>query len=656
MVHYTQHRQIITKLILDNNMAKDTKYTSDDIEDLDDREHVRKRTQIYLGSMHPTVFSIPNLTTNDLTVQDMEFIPAAYKAINEVIDNCLDEFAQINIKNKTLQIEADPLNGHYVITDNGRGIPIDKKQDREGKLTWVPELALGRLRASRNFNSNKEIGVIGQNGVGASCTNFCSSQFDVTIHRDNKRYVQKFSNGASVISTPKVTSCVHNTGTSVAFTLDNEVFSTISLPDLLMQNRAIEIAVNNPDITVEYNGNRYRYKKGLHDLVEQIASNHNHFHFTLNSEMATGEFYVILDAHDDDDERIYTWVNSSLLFDGGKCNTQFSNALSSFVISALQARAKREKVKLEKSDIKSGLLILGSLKIKDPEYDSQSKTRLTGPDLRIDLVNMINTEWATSVPKVVKQWYDDIMQRANIRYHGTANRHAMDEFEKLRKRTAPIDGLLDATSKNRSECQVLITEGDSAKSQICEARNPVTTAAFALTGKIDNVYGCTPAQLLGMGKIKNLLSAIGLIPGKKAVRSDLNYGKIVVATDADYDGDDIFTLLVNLFYQFWPELVDPRYEPIVYRLITPNVCLVKGKQRLHFTRRSDYEKVKDKYKGYEVRYYKGLGSMHPDDWDMILSGQTDAYIPIVDDGKMRETFTLLFGPDSDARKEWLTVK
>lgn len=636
-------------------MAKDQVYTGADIQDLDDRDHVRQRTQIYLGSMHPTPFRIPLLTSSELEVREVEFIPAAYKAINEVIDNCLDEFTQISIRNKTLKLEAQPDIGKYTVIDNGRGIPIEQKNDRHGKLTWVPELVLSRLRSGRNFKEEKESGVIGQNGVGAACTNYCSTEFEVVVHRDGKKYQQKFVDGVAKISKPKVSSCTHNTGTQVSFQLDPEVFGEIALPEELIRNRAIEIAVNNPDVTVEYNGQKYRFKKGLADLVAQMAGGKQHFHFEINTENVQGEFYIVLNAHDEPDEQMFTWVNSSMLFDGGKCNTQFMNALSAKVMSHLEGAAKKAKVKLEKSDIRRGLLILGSLKVRNPEYDSQSKTRLTGPDMRVDLVDMIEEGWKT-LSKSGKAWIDEVLNHAIERYHSSANKKAMEDHEKDKKKSAPIDGLLDATSRNRSECQVLITEGDSAKSQICEARDPKTTAAFALTGKIDNVYGCTPAQVLKMGKIKNLLTAIGLTPGKKAVRSDLNYGRIVIATDADYDGDDIFTLLTNLFYQFWPELLDPNYEPIIYRLSTPNVCLVKGKQRLHFTRRSDYEKVKDKYKGYEVRYYKGLGSMHPDDWDMILSGKTDAYIPIIDDGKLKETFTLLFGPDSDARKEWLTVK
>jgi len=638
-------------------MNKDQTYTASDIEDLSDREHVRMRTQIYLGSMHPTVFQIPILTEQHLTIREVEFIPAAYKAVGEVIDNCLDEFSQITTRNKLLKIDADTSLGKYVITDNGRGIPIEQKADRNGKMTWIPELVLSRLRSGRNFKDGKEVGVIGQNGVGAACTNYCSSEFSVIIQRNNQKYQQSYLDGVAKISRPKITEVVSNqTQTQVSFRLDPAVFQTVILPDELMKNRAIEIAMTNPNLTVDYNGTKFNFKKGLSDLIPAISNNKPYYEFTINDEHITGQFFVIFGAHDDPDERMFTWVNSSLLFDGGKCNTQFLNAFVSKVLTQLEPQAKKLKIEISRNDIKQGLLVMASLRIRNPEYDSQSKTRLTGPDLRVDLVKMVDDHWKF-FPKKADVWLSEVLERATLRYNRATNKAAIDDHEKNRKKNNKlIDGLLDATSNNRSECRLLITEGDSAKSQICEARDPKTTAAFALRGKINNVWGSTPAQVLKMEKIKNLLTVIGLTPGKKAVRSDLNYGQIIISTDADFDGDDIFTLLVNLFYQFWPELFDPRYPPIIHRLIAPNVCLVKTKQRIHFTTRADYESVKNKYKGYEVLYYKGLGSMEKDDWSMILSGKTNTYIPIVDDGCLNDVLNLLFSNSSEARKQWLSVK
>lgn len=639
-------------------MAKDKDYTADDIVSLTDQQHVRMRTQIYLGSMHPTTFTIPLLSESKLVVDEVTFIPAVYKAIGEVVDNSLDEFSQLSSKIKLLKINAVPETGTYTISDNGRGIPIEKKSEVVGKTVkdiWTPELALARLRAGRNFTDDKEVGVIGQNGVGAACTNFCSSEFEVNVKRNNKHYYQKFVDGANKASKPTIVDVTSkSTGTEVSFQLDPLVFKNISLPDNLIRNRAIEIALTNPDITVEYNNERFRYKKGLQEYIDKIAGTKPTFRFDIQEDNIQGEIYVICGGHDGIDEQMFTWVNSSLLFDGGKCNTQFFNVLFDRVAAQLERDAKKLKAEVTRNDIRQGLLVVANLKIKNPEYDSQSKTRLTGPDIRKELISVVDANWKMFI-KQTDKWLADVLERANERHHLTENKKAIDDHERKQKKGIKAPGLLDATSRNRFECQLLVTEGLSAKSQISEARNPATTAAYALTGKINNVWGNTPAQVLKMDKLTELLAIIGLTPGKKLDRSALNYGKIVIATDADFDGDDICTLLLNLFYQFWPDMFSPKYEPIVYRLIAPNVVAIKGDKRVHFTTKADYEHAKNKYTGWTIEYMKGLGSMSKTDWDMILSGKTNTLIPFEDDGRMKNTFDLLFGNDSDIRKAWLTI-
>ena len=629
-------------------MPRKKEYTSDDIKVLTDREHVRLRTQVYLGNTTPTKYPIP-LFGDSFAVEQIEFIPAVYKAVGEIIDNSIDEFAQIDIKNKTLKIEADPLNGWYSITDNGRGIPIGKH--KSGKHT--PEVALGSLRAGRNFDDNKEAGVIGQNGVGSACTNYCSSEFNIVVNRDGKKYVQSFEDGAAVVSRPSIRKGpATKTGTQVSFTLDDQVFKDVSVDPRLMKNKAIEVALTNPGVTVYYNKNKYKFNKGLEDVVKQLtkSSGGTYYEFSFTKDGLTMQFFVIVGAFESLDEQIFTWVNSSLLFDGGLCNTQFLNAFIDRTIKHLAPAAKKQKIEITKNDVRQNLLVFGNLKIADPEYDAQSKTRLTGPNLRLEMAKMVEEGWKSFVRKH-KTWLTDVTERAMVRYHASANRKAIKDHKKSFKKKVP--GLIDATGKDRRNCQLLITEGLSAASMITEAREPATTGTFPLTGKINNVYGKTVAQVLNMGKLTDLLAACGLVPGHKVDFTDLRYGKIIIATDADYDGDDIFTLLTNLFFQFWPELFDPHLEPVVYRLVAPNVCLIKGDKRVHFATREEYNKQKNKYRGWEVQYYKGLGSMERRDWDMILNGKTDTLIPITNDNQLEETFKLLFSNDAEARKEWL---
>ncbi len=630
---------------------EDTQYTAKDIIVLTDREHVRKRTNVYVGSTNPAKYNILMLDTPGINIEEIELVPAIYKTIGEIIDNSLDEFCQITKRNKLLRIVADPLNGVYTIGDNGRGVPIGLHAT--GKYT--PEVVFGSLRSGRNFDDDtKQSGVIGMNGVGSSITNYCSKKFTVFIQRDNKTYYQTFSNGAENISTPQIKKHVSKeTGTEIKFELDPEVFQDVSLPEQLIRNRAIEIALNNPDIVVEYNNTKYHYPKGFNDVISSIANDKLHYRFDINENNVKGEIFVIFNATDTLDEQMFTWVNSSLLFDGGKCNTQFFNSFFERVIGHLDKEAKKIKTEVTRNDVRQGILVLASLKIKNPEYDSQSKTRLTGPDLRKEFNINIENQWK-SFSKVANTWFSEVLERAHERHHKQANKKAVDDHSKKNRRK--IDGLLDATSSDRAKCSLLISEGLSAKSSISEARVPAYTAAFALTGKVNNVYGCTPAQVLAMGKLTELLTVIGLTPGKKALRPFLHYGRIVVATDADEDGNDIMTLLVNLFYQFWPDLFDPNQPPIIYRLIAPNVIAAKGNKRIHFPSRNEYEKVKEKYKGWNITYCKGLGSMEKIDWQMILNEDNDCYIPIIANDDFKESLSMLFGNDANSRREWLMLK
>lgn len=622
-------------------MVKKSEYNPEDIKVLTDREHVRLRTQVYLGNTSKTSYTVPLFIDNKFKTKEIEFIPAVYKAVGEIIDNSLDEFAHIESNDKKLTMEANPILGIYTIGDNGRGVPIGMHSS--GKYT--PEVVFGSLRSGRNFTDDKEVGVIGQNGVGAACTNYCSTEFECDITRDGKRYRQKWSEGGlNTNQRPSIRSGGTHTGTTVSFQLDSEVFDDVTLPDELMHNRAIEIALTNPGVTVQYNNNKYRYKKGFEEIVKDISS--NYFRFYLSGL----EFYVIFDLHKGVDEQMFTWVNSSLLFDGGICNTQFMNSFTDKVMLYLERDAKKAKCEVTKNDVRTNLLVLGNIKLLNPQYDAQSKTRLTGPSLRHLIDAMMDEQWS-SFARRNKDWLNTVFERAVVRHHADENKKAIKEHTKnLRKK---VPGLVDATSDLRFNTKLLITEGDSAASMITDARDPETIASLPLSGKVNNVYGTTPAQLLNMGKLTDMLTAIGLIPGQKAVRGDLRYGQVIIATDADHDGSDIFTLLINLFYSFWPELFDKNYEPFFYRMVAPNVVASKGNKREHFTSRADFEDVKDKYKGWTIEYMKGLGSMWKEDWDIVIEGLDKYSIPITEDGNIQNTLDLLFGPDAELRRQWL---
>lgn len=625
-----------------------TDYKASDIKVLSDREHVRLRTNVYLGSTAVADLIVPDLSLPTLSLATCQVVPAALKAVGEIIDNAVDEFTQLpKQKNRHLKIHATPSKGLFSIEDNGRGVPIDKHETGP----YTPQVVFGSLRSGRNFSADAISGVAGVNGVGSSCTNFCSTRFHVDITRTKKQYQQTFTNGALSVTEPTITPTGSSqTGTKISFELDPSVFSMVAVPEVLIRNKAIEVAAANPGVTTSYNGTKYFFKNGLLDVVKQLVGTKPIISLPISSKHATGVIYVVPGATDLATESMFTLLNSSLLFDGGKCNTQFVNALVSRVETLLETKTKRAKIKLAASDVLHGLLIMADLKMARPQYDSQAKTRMTGPCLRADMAVLMDVSLQDD--RHMSEWLKDVFERAAARYHIEANGAATKEMQKAVKRQQLNPDLLDATGSDRSKCRLLIVEGESAKGQICEARDPTTTAAYALTGKINNVWGATPAQVVKMGKLADLLAVIGLVPGVPVDRSALKYGQIVISTDADYDGDDIFTLLVNIFHM-WPSLFDPSHPPIVFRLAAPNVCLVKGQHRVHFATFAEYDAAKHKYKGYEVRYYKGLGSLSMKDWEMVLQ-DPERMVPIVDaDGTLKDTLELWFGKEASRRRDQL---
>lgn len=598
---------------------------------------------MYAGSIDVMECEMPDFTGDKFTIQTVKFVPAALKCINEIFDNSTDELLQISKRNKKIQITANNITGEYKVVDNGRGIPLDIHPITK---RYTVETVFGTLRSGRNFGEKETAGVVGTNGLGSSMTNFVSSYFNVDVYRDNKHYYQSFENGCTNISIPTIKDIVSKiTGTTISFKLDPTVFSDVIIPEEVIHNRAIEIAFNNPDVQVEYNNTPYQYKQGLSGIVSNISNKYFSF---ANESM---DFNVIFDLSNSIDEQIFTYVNGSFLWQGGICNTQFLNAFYDKTITHLSKEAKKQKCEVTKNDIRLNLLVLGTLKLTNPNFDSQAKTRLTGPTLRKEFDELISQHWL-SFTRRNKEWFDEVLARAFERHHIDANKLAQKNHQKILLKKVP--GLIDATSKNRSHCILFLTEGISAQFSLINVREQDKHAVFPLTGKINNVYGCTIAEVLQMGKLTNLLAAIGLTPGKKAIREQLRYGdKIIIAADADVDGAAIVTLVINLFYQFWPELYDPDHKPYIHRLIVPNVCLTKGTKRVHFATRQQYEIARSKYNGWTVTYYKGLGSMVAEDWELIAKNLNNFLIPIVDDGLMSAALTLAFDENAENRKAWL---
>lgn len=615
-------------------------YSENDIKVLSEIEHVHKRSQVYLGTTAVSVYDVP-IFADTFKITAQSFVPAVMKLFSEVVDNANDELIKFKPKNPSIKITANVETGEFSVEDNGRGVPIGSHET--GRYT--PEVVFSTLRSGRNFEDDeKEVGVIGTNGMGVSLSAICSEEFIIDIHRDNKRYLQVLRDATREIEPPKITKKVSkNTGTKITLKLKRDIFDDITLPYELVRNRAIELAASNPGLKIEFNSETFLYKKGFEQMLGTYFDKFQKF---SDNDL---DFFIVFDHHRNPEEQMFSWVNSSMLYDGGICNTQFMNAFVDKVSAHLEREAKKLKITINRNDIRHGLLVLGSLSIKNPQYDSQAKTKMTGPNIRKDIDIAINKSW-TTFTKSNKAWFDVIIERAVARSNSAATKQIQKEQSGKKLK---VEGLMDATSRKRETCNLLITEGLSAKASIVQSRDPETVAAYPLTGKLDNVYDAPITKLMKMGKIIDLLNIIGLVPGKRAMRSELRYGKVTIATDSDSDGSHILLLLINLFYKFWPELFDKKYPPFIFKMESPNIIAKKGDKEVYFITKAEFDAVKDQYADHKLVYNKGLGSLEKDQWERILNDPT-SFVPIMDDGELSEVVKLMFSDDVDARKKWLS--
>ena len=452
----------------------DKNYSAKDIKVLSDREHVRLRTAIYLGSTETALYEVPIFEKNDIKIKQKEFIPALFKAFNEIADNAIDELTQLKKKDKKVAIIHDVIKNKYRIGDNGRGVPIDV-HPQTGRHT--PETVFTELRSGRNFDDDaKDSGVIGTNGVGSSCVAMLSEEFVVAIKRDGKFYEQLYRDGTATINEPSINSYNgKDTGTSIEFKFDTTLpqFATTKVDPELINNRVIEIALNNPEIELSYvrkqldeSGEEeqinedYHFKGGMGEYVKAVSD--RYFEFKYDDPEFTARYYIILDKYQGIDEKVFVYVNSSLLFEGGTASHMFFNTFFTTIADKLKSEVKKRKIDLNKNDVRQNLMVLADVKMKNPRYDNQSKTRLISQEIKKHIEKMV----ADNMSKFLsshKEWIDEVLSRAEFRQRIAD----MAEVKKnQKKKKGKLAKLIDCYSKDRAICSIAFSEGDCVDSNV----------------------------------------------------------------------------------------------------------------------------------------------------------------------------------------------
>lgn len=616
---------------------------SEEIIKLSDWAHTRLRLEMYYGSRDPHTQTILTYPDGKPTPKEMTWIPALFTAFREILDNALDEVVGHGHGDR-IDVTYDPKTMIISVEDNGRGIPIKYSEEHQ---TYMATLALSQARAGRNFQARGQ--VAGTNGIGASGVNFCSEYFTIYVERDGQSFKQEFQEGQdALVIKPAVvkTKATAKNGTKIEFKLSPRVFKDFTLPDEFIHSRMYEVALCCPKVRVYYNGERIQAKS----VEKTLFAGMKPIHIEVKEETFDSNFWL-LPNFVTDGEYQHSLVNRIPAFNGGVHMDTLKRYFFSGLITALERESKKRKLTPNRSDISEGMLLFNITTMDAPNFDSQSKTRLNNEETGKYIKKALDDpEFFKNVIKKYPDWINEIYQRCEER---TMKKDASDlskEGKKMMREKVP--GLMDATSTDRSKCILLVTEGLSAISSMSSVRDPEIHGGLPLKGKVMNVFDAVTKDVLDDGALRDIMNSIGIIPGVKADRSKIRYNQLYIAHDADPDGLNIGALLINFFYKYWPELFAPSDKPFINIFMTPFIIAEKGKQRLYWYSDNVGEFSSDEYKGWSITRAKGLGTLTREDWEHSLN--KPKLFPIVDDGNMKDTLSLIFDSKrSNDRKNWI---
>ncbi|MEM3405974.1 MAG: DNA topoisomerase (ATP-hydrolyzing) subunit B [Candidatus Pacearchaeota archaeon] len=614
-------------------------YTADDIKVLDGLEGVRKRPAMYIGSTGKE---------------------GLHHLVYEIVDNSVDE-ALAGFCNKIIVIlEKD---GSVIVEDNGRGIPVEKHK-QTGKSTV--ETVMTILHAGGKFEHKAYIISGGLHGVGASVVNALCKKFIVTVKRDGKIWQQEFSRGKPKTELKIVgkSKDEKETGTIIQFWPDEEIFSTLNFDYSLLLNRLREIAFLTPGLKIilkdeiKNRKEELLFEGGLIEFVKWLNRGKEVLHKPIYFKKQTDDtiIEVAIQYNASYNDNIYGFVNTINTIEGGTHIVGFKTALTR-VINNYATKNKIIKTEtITGDDTKEGLTAVISLRIKDPQFEGQTKTKLGNSEIKgfVDsVVTSFLNQFFEENPSIAKKITEKVAQASKAR---EAAKKARDLVR--RKNAFNVSGLpgklADCSSNKVEETELFIVEGESAGGSSKMGRNKEFQAILPLKGKILNVEKAQPIKVLSNEEIANLITAIGTGIGDEFNIEKLRYGKIIIMTDADVDGQHIKTLLLTFFYRYMPQLIE---NGKIYVAVPPLYKVRKDKDYYIYSDK-ELKILLDKIqsKNVNVQRFKGLGEMNPQQlWETTMNPKTRILrrITIEDAIEANETISVLMGDDVQPRKEFI---
>jgi len=580
--------------------------------ELSEVQHILQRPGMWVGSIKSEEKDafVYNDKTGKFEMKIINYIPAMLKVVDEVISNSCDEFRRKDNMGLTeLIVKINRENGEIIVRDNG-GIPIIKHKEAG---VYVPEFIFGRLRTSSNYDDTEDRQVIGTNGVGSSLTNVFSTYFEIESADGKNEFHRSWSNNMETLNDDlRITKCDKKTHyTQTRFKLDFSRFDT-SLKTFdddfinIIHKRCIDAAAANFGLSVHFellNGkktiNSCKWKFKQFDEYIDLYSNLLNIQDKIPFENALCKAWIFPDSSID-----IGFVNGAECSRGTHMRA-LRNEINQTVVDYITKKDKIKDLTTRGVDNKYSVFI--NINVSNPAYDSQTKECLTTPvdkfskDEKIKFEvsdKFLNKITKSEIVALVRDWYKQKSAAEDEKALRKINR----ETNKGLKRP---DKYITCSSRVRVNKQLWIFEGDSAKSGLRGGRNPEIQAGLIMRGVPLNCYGMTPVQIMKNEVYNDIVTVLGLKWGKEFDINDLNFGKIVISTDADTDGDKIAALLL-LFFNNWPELFE---KNIVCRNISPIVISRKGKDCKKFYSMEEFKAAEKKLKGYTHKYVKGLGGL-----------------------------------------------
>lgn len=625
-------------------MAKNTSsYSGKDIQVLEGLEAVRKRPGMYIGSTGPK---------------------GLHHLVYEIVDNSVDEALAGYCTAIDITIHSD---NSITVIDNGRGIPVDKHPKLKKPTV---EVVLTVLHAGGKFGGDGYKVSGGLHGVGSSVVNALSSRLEVEIKRDSKIYKQAYEQGKTVTGL-EVIGKSKSTGTKTTFWPDPTIFETIEFDYETLQTRLRETAFLNKNLKINLTDEReleprkdeFRYAGGIVDFVKYLVRNKETIHtkpIYIEVETDEGAVEAAIQWTTSYNETTLAFANNINTHEGGTHLDGFKNALTRTIndYARRQGLLKDKDTNLSGEDVREGMTAVLSVKLHDPQFEGQTKTKLGNTEMRALVQKVVTEGLATYLeehPKPARTIVTKATQAARAR-------DAARKARELTRRKGLLEGstlpgkLADCSIKDASLCEIYFVEGDSAGGSAKQARDRSFQAILPLRGKILNVERAGQTRSLGSEEIQAMITAMGCGIGEEIDIEKARYHKAIIMTDADVDGAHIRCLILTFFYRFMRDMIEAGY---VYIAQPPLYKLSVG-------RKSDYAYSDNQLQQmiaripegskYNIQRYKGLGEMNPEQlWDTTMDPAKRTLMQVtIDDAILaEETFVDLMGDQVEPRKEFI---